>query len=161
MNTGHEHKPGDPLDYNYIADGIYAGTNQCCALGLVDVLKKEGITADISLEDARLDNPYGVEMYAWIPTADNTPPTRDQLTFGVQVLQELVRQKRKVYVHCKNGHGRTSTLLATYFISQGSTVDKAIGIIKAKRPAIHLQESQKEALKIFTHHKEKESPDES
>lgn len=142
----HEHKTGGPLDYNYIADGIYAGTNQCCAIGLSDVLKKEGITADISLEDVRLDHPFGVEAYLWLPTRDNTAPSPDQLRLGIQTLTELVRQGKKIYVHCKNGHGRTSTLLAAYFISKGKNLDEAIGIIKKGRPGIHLQDNQRAAL---------------
>lgn len=142
----HKHKTNGPLDYNYITDGIYAGTNQCCAIGLSEVLKKEGITADISLEDIRLDHPFGVEAYLWLPTRDNTPPSPDQLRLGVQTLVKLVRQGRKVYVHCKNGHGRTSTLLAAYFISNGKSLDEAIDLIKKGRPGIHLQDSQKKAL---------------
>ncbi len=113
------------------------------------MLKKEGITADISLEDVRLDHPFGVAMYTWIPTSDMTAPTSDQLSFGVQSLKELVRQKRKVYVHCKNGHGRASTLVAAYLISLGKSVDEAIEIIKKGRPAIHLQNRQREALEEF------------
>lgn len=146
----HEHKPGGPLDYNYIENGIYAGTNQCCSTGLVEVLQKEGITADVSLEDTRLDHPFGVEMYAWIPVRDDTPPTPDQLSFGVHVLNELVRQNRKIYVHCKNGHGRTSTLVAAYFISHGKSVDEAIDLIQQKRPGAHLQNSQREALEQYS-----------
>ncbi|MBI2612322.1 dual specificity protein phosphatase family protein [Candidatus Kaiserbacteria bacterium] len=145
----HEHKAGGPLDYNYIADGIYAGTNQCCALGLAEVLKKEGITADISLEDVSLDHPYGVSMYAWIPTADDTPPTQDQLMFGVRTLEEIIKQKRKVYVHCKNGHGRTTTLVSAYLIYRGATPEKAISLVKAKRLTVHLQDSQRQALEEF------------
>ena len=149
MANDHKHVPNGPLDYNYIAEGIYIGTNQCCALGLSEVLKKDGITVDISLEDIRLDHPFGVAMYVWLPTPDHIPPTLDQLTFGVQALKETVRQKRKVYVHCKNGHGRASTLVAAYFISLGKTADESVEIIKNGRPAIHLQDIQKEALGQF------------
>jgi len=149
MPEAHNHRDGSILDYNYITDGIYIGTNQCCALGLSEVLKKDGITVDISLEDTRLDHPFGVAMYVWLPTPDHTPPTIGQLTFGVQALKETVRQKRKVYVHCKNGHGRASTLVAAYFISLGKTVDESVEIIKNGRPAIHLQDIQKEALELF------------
>jgi len=42
-------------------------------MGLADVLKKENITADISLEEDRLDVPFGVGIYTWIPTPDHTP----------------------------------------------------------------------------------------
>ncbi|PIR82587.1 hypothetical protein COU20_01325 [Candidatus Kaiserbacteria bacterium CG10_big_fil_rev_8_21_14_0_10_59_10] len=150
MTETHDHREGGTLDYNYIADGMYIGTNQCCALGLSEVLKKEGVTVDISLEDVRLDHPFGVAMYVWLPTPDHTPPTADQLSFGVAALKEAVRQKRKVYVHCKNGHGRASTMVSAYFISLGKTVEEAIGIIKRGRPTIHLQDSQREMLEEFS-----------
>lgn len=149
MNS-HDHKEGGPLDYNYITDGIFIGTNQCCKIGIAEVLKKEGITADVSLEDIQLDQPFGVEMYTWIPTPDHTPPTQDQLSFGASVLAKLVSQKKKVYVHCKNGHGRASTLVSAYLIHKGYTVEDAIKLIKENRLTIHLQESQIEALGIFT-----------
>lgn len=149
MTNNHQHIKGGPLDYNYIADGIYVGTNQCCALSLDEVLKKEGISADISLEDVRLDNPFGVDMYAWIPTQDHEAPTRDQLDFGVAALKELVRQKRKVYVHCKNGHGRGPTLVAAYFIASGKTAADSIEAVRRARPVIHLEDAQRKALEIF------------
>ena len=145
----HKHKPGATLDYDYIADGIYIGTNQCCASGLAEVLKKEGISADISLEDVRVDQPFGVEMYVWIPTADHTPPSQEQLSFGVKVLDELVEQNRKIYVHCKNGHGRATTLIIAYLLNQGKTIYEAIRLVKEKRPEIHLQDSQQKALETF------------
>jgi len=145
----HDHKIGEPLDYNYIADGIFSGTNQCCKMGISEVLKKEGIVADISLEDIRVDHPFGVEMYTWIPTPDHNPPTQDQMSFGVAVLTKLVNQGKKVYVHCKNGHGRASTLIAAYLISKGLSVEDAEALIKEKRRAMHLQGSQKAALEVF------------
>jgi protein-tyrosine phosphatase len=148
MNS-HIHKPGDPLDYNYITDGIFIGTNQCCSMGLSEVLKKEGITADISLEDVRIDNPFGVEMYTWLPTKDHTPPSPDQLAVGISNIGKFVSQKRKVYVHCKNGHGRATTLVAAYLISTGKTPEEAIAIVKKGRPTMHLQDAQQEALDKF------------
>ena len=69
------HKKKEPLDYNYITDGIYLGANQCCEMGLVDVLKKEGVTIDISLEKDRIDSPYGVESYMWLPVVDDMSPS--------------------------------------------------------------------------------------
>ena len=145
----HTHPKIPILEYSYITDGIYIGTNQCCVMGLADVLKKENITADISLEEDRLDVPFGVEIYTWIPTPDHTPPTQDQLSFGVSVLTKLVSQNKKIYVHCKNGHGRAPTLVASYLISKGFTIGEAENLIKEKRPAMHLQDSQKDALEIF------------
>ncbi len=141
--------PQNKLDFNYIADGIYIGTNQCCQTHFDEKLKKEGVSADISLEEDRLDAPFGVEFYVWIPVKDHTAPTKDQFEFGVFVLEKIVAMKKKVYVHCQNGHGRSPTLVAAYLIKQGKTVDEAIELIKLKRPTIHLNSVQVEALKLW------------
>lgn len=138
------------LEYNHIANGIYIGTNQCCQTHFDEKLKKEGITADISLEEEKIDTPFGVEFYIWIPVKDYSAPTQDRLDFGVTVLEKLVSLKKKVYVHCKNGHGRAPTLVAAYFIKQGENLDEVIELIKTKRSSIHLQDVQKEALIEFS-----------
>lgn len=146
MNT---HPQTIQLEYDYISEGIYIGTNQCCQTHFDEKLKKEGITTDISLEEERMDAPFGVDFYIWIPVKDRSAPTQDQLDFGVSVLEKLVAMKKKVYVHCQNGHGRAPTLVAAYLIQQGKTLAETIDFIKSKRPAIHLEEVQTSALEIF------------
>ena len=141
-----ETHPQNQLEFNYIADGIYIGTNRCCQMDFDAVLVKEEITYDISLEKERIDAPYGVTSYVWIPVEDHQAPTQEQIEFGVFVLEKIVAMGKKVYVHCKNGHGRAPTLVAAYFIKQGNTVDEAIAIIKEKRQTTHLEEVQVQAL---------------
>lgn len=145
-----EHPQIKTLEYNYIADSIYIGTNQCCRSHFDEKLRKEGITADISLEEERADAPLGVDFYIWIPIKNHTAPTQEQLDFGVSVLGKLVAMKKKIYVHCQNGHGRAPTIVAAYFIKQGKSPDEAIRLIKAKRPSIHLEDTQREALVEFS-----------
>lgn len=137
------------IDYSNIVDGIYIGTNQCCQTHFDEELKSAGIDADVSLEESRVDAPFGVSFYLWLPTKDQAAPTQEQLGFGVSALENLVATKKMIYVHCKNGHGRAPTLVAAYLIKKGKTVDEAIDFIKSKRPSIHLQESQLDALKVF------------
>jgi len=144
-----DHSQIKELEYNNITDGIYIGTNQCCQTHFDERLKKEGITADISLEEDRLDAPFGVDFYIWIPVKNHTAPKPDQLEFGVSVLEKLVSMKKKVYVHCKNGHGRAPTLVAAYLVKKGKTPEEAEGLIKTKRPSIHLEDVQRKALKDF------------
>ena len=139
------------LDFDYIVDGIYIGTNQCCQTHFDENLVKDGVSADISLEEERVDAPFGVEFYVWIPVKNHMPPTPDQLKFGVSVLEKLVLMSKKVYVHCKNGHGRAPTLVAAYFMKKGKSLEEAISLIKSKRPVIHLRDAQAEALKTWTH----------
>ena len=148
MNSGHPQIP--ILEYNYITDGIYIGTNQCCQTHFDEKLKKEGITADISLEENRLDTPFGVDFYVWIPVRNHQAPKRDQLEFGVAVLKQLVVMSRKVYIHCQNGHGRAPTVVAAYLIDQGKSPVEAEAFIKSKRPTMHLEGVQRQALDDFS-----------
>ncbi|MBI2038034.1 MAG: dual specificity protein phosphatase family protein [Candidatus Magasanikbacteria bacterium] len=141
------------IDHDHIIDGIYIGTNQCCQMHFDDLLKnKEGITADISLEKDRLDAPFGIDFYLWLPVKDHSSPSPDQLLLGVSVLQQLVAMGHKVYVHCKNGHGRAPTLVAAYLLLKGYTVKEALDLLKKMRSVIHLQNAQIKALDQFKKH---------
>jgi len=142
-----DHEP--KLDYSLIAEGIYVGTNQCCIDHLAGMLRDEGITVDISLESEKLDQPFGVEAYLWLPTLDHTPPSPDQLAMGVAFIGQAISLHKKIYAHCKNGHGRAPTLVAAYFMAHGKTLDEAIALMKSQRPSVHLQDSQIESLRQF------------
>lgn len=144
-----EHSQIKTLEYNYIADGIYIGTNQCCQTHFDEKLKQEGIEADISLEEERVDAPFGVSFYIWLPVKNHTAPRQQLLEFGVATLEKLVKMKKKIYVHCQNGHSRAPTLVAAYLIKKGKTIDEAIDFIKDRRPTIHLEKVQKIALEEF------------
>lgn len=41
-------------------------------------------------------------------------------------------------------------LVAAYFILEGKSVDVAVNLIKSKRPEIHIEPAQFEALKKFS-----------
>lgn len=137
------------LEYNQITEEIYLGTNYCCQVHFDEMLIKKGVKADISLEGERLDQPFGVKYFLWLPTIDHTAPTLESLALGSQFLSFCVDQKIKVYVHCQNGHGRAPTLVAAYFISKGMSVKKAIKTIASKRPEIHIEPVQEAILKQF------------
>lgn len=145
-----EHPQIKALEYNYITDGIYVGTNQCCQTHFDEKLISEGIEADISLEEERVDTPFGAQFYTWIPIENHTAPTDEQLEFGVATLEKLVAMKKKVYLHCQNGHGRAPTMVAAYLIKQGKSSNEAIAFVKAKRSSMHLEGSQKESLVEFS-----------
>lgn len=137
------------IDYNQIDDLIYIGTNMCCQTHFEESLLAEGIVTDISLEEEKLDAPFGVDFFHWFPVIDHTAPTPDQILVGVTTIQAHVNLGHKIYVHCKNGHGRGPTMVAAYYISMGATVDAAIQKITEKRPAIHLDTSQVHRLRDF------------
>ncbi|PIR94055.1 hypothetical protein COT97_03355 [Candidatus Falkowbacteria bacterium CG10_big_fil_rev_8_21_14_0_10_39_11] len=135
--------------FNKINDQIYLGTNFCCQMHFDQSLLKKGITADISMESERLDQPRGVKAFLWLPTRDHTAPAMDKLMVGVKTIAEMLNQGLKVYIHCKNGHGRAPTMTAAYLIYSGLSVPVAISLIKKKRPEVHLEKVQLDRLKQF------------
>jgi len=138
------------MSYNKISDLLYAGNNMCCQTHFDMELLSKGILADISLEAERLDNPKGVSYFFWFPWKEDTAPPIELMDLASKTLDNLFGKKIKTYVHCKNGHGRTTTLLASYFIRKDRlTAEQALEIIKAKRPSGHLNETQKGFLKEF------------
>lgn len=137
------------IEFSKIDNRIYIGTNQCCRYHFNKNLLSKGISADISLEENRVDAPFGVQSYLWLPTIDGTAPSDHQLNLGVKHLTNLVNEKHKVYIHCKNGHGRAPTLVAAYYISLGHSVADAIKMVLSKRRGAHLNQKQKEALSAF------------
>jgi protein-tyrosine phosphatase len=134
------------FEYNQITKNIFIGTNMCCVTHFDKSLIKKKIQADVSLQDTKLDQPFGAKYYCWLPTKDHTPPSIKQLKVGVNFLTSLIDNKIKVYVHCRRGHGRAPTLVAAYLISKGRTAKEAVKLIKKKRPTIHLEGCQYNAL---------------
>ncbi len=52
-----------PFEYDQVTEHIYVGTNQCCIVHFDESLLEAGIRADISLEQERLDTPFGVDFF--------------------------------------------------------------------------------------------------
>ncbi len=146
--TIHPKKP--IFEYSKITEFIYIGTNQCCSSHFKKSLIKRGVKADISLEDKKLDQPFGVDYYLWLPTKDHKAPNFKQLLIGANFIKELVDNKTKVYIHCEHGHARAPTLVAAYLIFEGKTVKEALKLIRKKRPIIHSNKIQIKALEIFS-----------
>lgn len=141
--------PSTEFEFNQITENIFVGTNQCCQTHYRRQLLDEGITADISLEKEHIDAPYGAAYFVWIPVVDHSAPSQEQLNFGVSTIEKLLSLNKKVYIHCKEGHGRAPTLAAAYLIKQGRSVKEAISAIKAKRPEAHPNPKQLAALKKY------------
>lgn len=144
-------KPSEKLQYSRITPFIYVGTNMLTARHF-ERLKKLDISVDIDLESERLEKipMKGLETFLWLPTKDRHAPSHDQMASGVAFLGQMVKHKKKVYVHCKNGHGRAPTLIAAYLTTQGMPPERAIAFVKKRRPVVHLTKEQTVAVKRFS-----------
>lgn len=136
-------------EYSEIGRYLFLGTNLCCSLHGAK-LRKKGFCADISLEEERVENPREMKFQLWLPVKDHHAPSMEQLFAGTAFLAELQKNKVKTYVHCKNGHGRSPSLVIAYYIFTGMTHKEALAFVSAKRPEIHLWPGQIKRLKEFS-----------
>lgn len=141
-------------DYSKITNQIYIGSDLCkgpwCPVHS-DIFKQLGVCGEINLEMERDEHPSpGVDAYIWLPTPDKRAPTEDQLMIGSAVIKQMIDLGNVVYVHCRNGHGRSPTMVAAYFVRyENKSVDEAVSVIVERRPEVHLEEAQLEALRAF------------
>jgi len=140
---------GPIMNYSKITDYIYIGTNACCQIHFDKKLLKKGVKADLSMEKERIDQAWGVDYFLWLPTKDGVAPSQGQLLIGAKFIDALVAQKTKIYIHCKNGHGRAPSITIAYLIYSGRSFADSFNLIKKKRPEIHLHYNQIIALKKF------------
>ena len=138
------------FNYNKITPHIYLGTNMCCQLHFDKKLLQKGVKLDVSMEGEKVDRPYGIAYYLWLPTRDHTSPSMQKLHMGVHCMHMSIQAKEKVYVHCKNGHGRGPTMVAAYLVRhKGMTAAEAFAYIKKRRPEIHLEKTQMNRLRAW------------
>ena len=145
---------GHSTEYSQITDRIYIGSDLCkgpsCPVH-TEEFKRLGICGEINLEIEHPEMPpRSIDAYLWLPVADHKAPTMDQMMIGTAPMKQMVELGNTIYVHCKNGHGRSPTMVAALLIrDEGYHADRAIEFIKTKRPEAHLEETQLEALEAF------------
>lgn len=100
-------------------------------------LVEQGIAVLVSLTVTPTD-PLAVEAAGiqpvHLPIEDYHAPTLQQQFEFVEGLQAMSERGEKVAVHCTAGLGRTGTMLATWFVSQGLSAEDAIAQIRLLRP---------------------------
>jgi protein-tyrosine phosphatase len=110
------------------------------------------IVVDLRRADERRDKKrhYGRPYVLHVPVKDDEAPTRAQLKRIERVVRKNVRGKGKpkVLIHCKDGHGRTSTVCAYLRMHlDGLTAREAISEERDKYGYIFTHVAQLTALK--------------
>ena len=149
----------EEIQYSRITTYLCVGTNLCCTVH-AQALKKLGVSVDIDLEYQHADalEVSRMEMTLFLPTRDGHAPTQSQLVAGVALMEAALAAQKRVYVHCKNGHGRAPTLVAAYLMARGMSPEEAVAFIKRRRSVVHLNREQWAALRKFAHYLRTQQP---
>ncbi|MBC7388565.1 MAG: dual specificity protein phosphatase family protein [Opitutaceae bacterium] len=112
-------------------------------------LKKMGVTAIINM---RIHSIYTLAhyqgfQYLHLPTVDNTAPKLEDLIKGADFANEEIKKGGKVYIHCRQGHGRGPSMAIAYLLKIGTTYDDAYNLVKRVRTFINPRIEQIERLK--------------
>lgn len=110
-----------------------------------------GITAVVNMRRQHSDIDKGIagERHLQLATVDNTPPSVEDLTRGVEFIGAEIERGGKVYVHCAVGCGRAPTMTAAYLVSTGLAPEEALRRIRQVRPFINPTRKQKRVLAEF------------
>jgi atypical dual specificity phosphatase len=85
-----------------------------------------------------------------IPINDFKAPQLDDFEEFVAFINSKLEEKKRIVVHCYAGMGRTNVMLASYLIHrQVLQPDKALNIVREKRPIYYVNEEQEEALREY------------
>lgn len=86
-----------------------------------------------------------------IETPDFLPLKIEKIKEAIAYVNDVVNLKeKKIYVHCKAGHGRSVIVVACYLIQyENMDIDESINFIKEKRPCININKDQYNCIKKF------------
>jgi protein-tyrosine phosphatase len=117
----------------------------------VSVLKKFGITGIVSMRMRIVAHQDMLSDFhlLHLPTPDGHAPSMEQLKKGVAFIEKEIKNKGKVYIHCRAGEGRGPTMALAYLIYSGMTYDDAVALVKKVRTFITPTKPQVERLKEF------------
>lgn len=143
-----------PEGFSWVVPGLLAATARPRdAHSALEYFREEGITAIVSLTErafasAAYMDEFGFECHH-IPIADFTAPSMEQIEEFVEVVRKAKEHGGKVVVHCLAGRGRTGTMLACYFVSDGMSPDRALSRVRALRPGSVETELQEDAVREY------------
>ena len=118
----------------------------------IGFLEGEGIDLLVSLTEQPADPvvlaAHGIDALH-IPVKDFTAPTLEQMNIFVNAVKTRNADEQAVGIHCTAGLGRSGTMLAAYFVSQGMTAQEALAEIRRLRPGSVETAAQEQSIAAY------------
>ncbi len=135
--------------YDRVTELVWLGSR---IVGVEDYrrLRGEGIRACIDMKQEGAD-PWGFEAFLWLPTPDHEAPSQTHLRMGLTFLRECETARMPVFVACRAGVGRSSTLVLAHLLSGRFRDDApaaALDYLVAHRPVAYPNPEQLEAARL-------------
>lgn len=112
-------------------------------------LRDQKIDVLLSLTENPLRRPWINDaglMVVHEPIVDFSAPSLEQLQRCIEVIRNAHEQRMGVAVHCAAGLGRTGTILAAWFVTQGKSAEEAIAHVREIRPGSIETEAQVQVI---------------
>lgn len=140
-----------PTNFSWLIENMLAGCGMPTSLEEMSWIRNQGVKSIITMTEDSLPNSWldGME-YLHVPTEDLTAPDLEKIDGAVDYIDERIRNKEPVMVHCAAGIGRTGTILASYLIKyQKMTAKEAIEKVRTERPGSVQSDIQEMAVSMY------------
>lgn len=112
----------------------------------ISFIKEQGIEAIVDVRSESTDNKNLIESYDMkflhVNIDDTYTPSVDQLKKIINFVNPLLKEKKKILVHCQSAVGRSPTVVISILVSRGMDVSEAVGLVEDKHPWISLSTYQ-------------------
>ncbi|MFC1576893.1 dual specificity protein phosphatase family protein [Candidatus Omnitrophota bacterium] len=113
-------------------------------------IKKMGVDAIIEIrsegrDDEKRLKELGIE-YLHVDVVDRYAPTQKQLNTIYGFALPLLRQNKKIFIHCQNGYGRSPLVVISILVEKGMSVGDALQLAKDKHSELAFTPQQEKFM---------------
>jgi hypothetical protein len=141
--------PPERTSYSRVTELLWLGS-RIVSLDDFERLRAEGVRACVDMKQEGAD-PWGFDAFLWLPTLDHTAPSQEHLRMGLAFLRECEAARMPVFVTCRAGVGRSSTLVLAHLLVgqlRGATAQRALDFLAARRAVARPSQEQVEAAQL-------------